>query len=350
VRPGAVISDLQPHLRAVVKPTNVDRAEVDAAIAELQQFAANYRRLEEVLSVPLRLNYPPELRLGANVNVVALAEDFALQERRRLGLGDQPIEAIRDVLEMEVGLRVVYIDMPSTIAGMFAFSSELGGVVAVNRKHPPQRRRATMLHEYGHLIADRYKPGVDYLDYPGERKPANERFAESFSMAFLMPASSVRRCFNQVVNDSGDFQIADLCRLKHYFFVSLEAMTLRLEGLGLVPKGVLQHLKESRFEVRTAERLLGLHENRASTDRFSNRYISLAVHAHDRGEISEGQLASFLRCDRVTARETVERFVTATDVSRDGHFEQMQLRAGMSLLDARAWPQQQNMRSVDLDE
>jgi Zn-dependent peptidase ImmA (M78 family) len=208
--------------------------------------------------------------------------------------------------------------MPSKIAGMFAFSGEFGGVVAVNAKHPAVRRRATMLHEYGHLITDRYKPGVDYLGYPGVRKPPNERFAEAFSMAFLMPATSVRRRFNQVVNDSGDFQISDLCRMKHSYFVSLEAMTIRLENLGLIPKGVLQHLKESRFEVRKAGELLGLDENRGVCGRFSDRYISLAVHAFDRGELSEGQLAAFLRCDRVAAREVVEKFLTSTDLSEDG--------------------------------
>ena len=54
-------------------------------------------------------------------------------------------------------------------------------------------------------------------------------------------------------------------------------------------------------------------------DRFPDRYIFLAVQAYDRGEISEGELASLLRCDRVTAREIVEqRLTTAGDVSDEG--------------------------------
>ncbi len=332
VRPGTPISDLQPHLRAVANQMKADTPELLSAIADLQKFAADYHRLEEILKAPLRLNYPPEVRLGNHVNVVALAEDIATQERQRLGLGYQPVEELRDLLEMEVGLRIVYESLPSKIAGMFAFSSEFGGVVAVNRKHPAQRRRATMLHEYGHLITDRYRPGVDYINYPGERKPPNERFAESFSMAFLMPATSVRRGFNQVVNDSGDFQIADLCRLKHYYFVSLEAMTLRLENLGLIPKGVLQHLKESQFEVHKAEKLLGLRDDRVADERFSDRYVSLAVHAFDKGELSEGQLAALLRCDRVAARETVQMYRTTTAVSDEGKAFQVQLDSQHSLL------------------
>src|SRR5207248_3032774 len=80
-------------------------------------------------------------------------------------------------------------------AGMYAYTADLGCCILVNRKHPPERRRVSILHEYGHLIVDRYKPGIDYLAMTG-RKPANERFAESFGLCFLMPASSVRQRFH----------------------------------------------------------------------------------------------------------------------------------------------------------
>ena len=330
VRPGEPVGDLQPHLRAVARQMRADDEGLTEAISALQKFAEDYHRLERLLNVPLRMNYPPDVQLRRG-NVIALAEDVATQERQRLGLGDQPVVHVRSLLEAEVGLRIVYENLPSKIAGMFGFSSEFGGVIAVNRKHPPQRRRATLLHEYGHLITDRFKPGIDYLSFPG-RKPANERFAESFSMAFLIPATSVRRRFNQTVNDSGDFQISDLCRLSHFYNASVEAMTLRLEGLGLIPKGVRDHLKESRFEVRRAEAMLNLQQHPVADNQFPDRYVFLAVQAYDKGELSEGELCDLLRCDRVTAREIVDRHLTTTSVSDDGEVRQMQLETNHSLL------------------
>ena len=81
---------------------------------------------------------------------------------------------------------------------------------------------------------------------PG-RKPANERFAEAFALCFLMPATSVRQRFHGIVATTGDFQVADLCRMKHFYFVSLEAMTLRVEQLGLIPRGTWDSLKESNL-------------------------------------------------------------------------------------------------------
>lgn len=326
VRQGEPIGDLQPHLRAVAQEMNADSDEVSSAIEALQTFAEDYCRIERLLDVSIRMNYPDEVNL-AHVDAVSLAEDTAQQERHRLGLGDQPVIHLRSLLEVEVGLRIAYEDLPSRIAGMFAFSGDFGGVIVVNRKHPAERRRATMVHEYGHLITDRFKPGIDYLSFPG-RKPANERFAEAFSMAFLMPTTSVRRRFNQIVSDRGDFQIADLCRLAHFYFVSVEAMTIRLETLGLIPKGVREYLKESRFKVRHASELLSLQPHPVSENRFPDRYVFLAVQGYDRGELSEGELAALLRCDRVSAREIAERFLTTNgDVSEDGELLSMQFES-----------------------
>ena len=333
VRPGEPLSDLQPHLRAVARQMKVDESEIEQGIADLQRFAEDYRRLERLLSVSLPANYPEVVTIGRG-SPAALAEDVADQERRRLGVGDQPVIHLRSLLEAEVGLRIAYEDLPSRVAGMFAFSSEIGGVILVNRKHPPVRRRATMLHEYGHLITDRFKPGIDYLSFPG-RKPANERFAETFSMAFLMPSTSVRRRFNQIVNERGDFQIADLCRLSHFYYVSVEAMALRLESLGLIPKGVRDHLKESRFQVRRAAQMLNLQQHPVADNRFPDRYVFLAVQAYDQGELSEGELAAILRCDRVSAREIVEQYLTTTEVCDDGEIRNVQLESRYSLLGER---------------
>lgn len=331
VRPGAPVADLQPHLRAVadrMKPR--DSEDLEVAIGELQRFAEDYKELERLMNEPLRYNYPPEVSLHSRIDPSEQAESIAAEERQRLGLGDQPILRLRDTLEMDVGVRVFFGNLPSAVAGMYAFVADLGGCILVNIKHPPERKRASMAHEYGHLIIDRYRPGIDYLTFEG-RKPANERFAEAFGMSFLMPATSLRRHFTQIVGATGDFRVADLCRLSHHYFVSVEAMTYRLERLGLTPKGTAEHLRESGFGVRKASKLLELPSQSEAGEGYPQRYMFLAVQAYEQGKISEGQLARFLRCDRVTAREIVDQCLTAKDVASDGKLETLQLDFQLSL-------------------
>ncbi|MFH1924306.1 MAG: XRE family transcriptional regulator [Planctomycetota bacterium] len=320
VRPGAPMADLQPHLRAVAQKMSAESAELLQGIADLQRFADDYCELERLMQAPMTQKYPPELRITGRIDVASVAEDAAIQERQRLGLGDQPVLRLRSILENDVGARVCYGSLPSAIAGMFAYGSDVGCCIMVNWKHPAERRRASLAHEYGHLFVDRYKPGIDYLENPG-RKAANERFSEAFAMSFLMPASSIRRRFNDIVTSTEDFQIADLCRLSHMYFVSVEAMAFRLEGLGLIPKGTRDHLKESGFQVRKASQMLGLPSNPETKDRFPQRYVFLAVSAFEEARISEGQLARFLRCDPVTARATVAEILTSQEVSKDGEVQ-----------------------------
>lgn len=331
VRPGGLQVDLQPHLRAVAQK-KVGEAAIGPAIEELQRFVDDYLRLEALMSAPLATNYPPEVRLAERVDPSSLGEDAAAHERRRLGLGDQPIGDLRGILESDVGLRIFYgRELPSHVAGMFAYAADVGGCILINAKHPEERRRASMVHEYGHLIVDRHKPGIDYLAAEA-RKPASERFAESFAMGFLTPATSIRRHFHEVVANTGDFQVADLCRLAHLYFVSFEAMTLRLERLGLVPKGTRDHLKESRFEVRKASALLGLAARVAADEPYPERYKFLAVHAYERAEITEGELARLLRCDPVAARGIVADCLSSSDVTPEGLLETLRLDFQHSLL------------------
>lgn len=191
-----------------------------------------------------------------------------------------------------------------------------------------------MLHEYGHFLlsSDRYRPGIDYLTMPG-RKPANERFAESFASSFLMPATSVRQKFQGIMASTGDFQVADLCRMKHFFYVSLEAMALRLEQLGLIPKGGWEHIKDSKFATRKAEALLGLPSQPVDDSPVPERYRYLAVHAYERGELGDTDLAHYLRCDVVAAREIATQILTAREVDPSGEERAVTMNFDVSLLD-----------------
>jgi Zn-dependent peptidase ImmA (M78 family)/DNA-binding XRE family transcriptional regulator len=334
VRPGLPVK-LEPHLRAGVDAGSKDADELAAAIHEFQRFAEDYRDLELMLSAPLATSYPPEVQLPQRGNLSDFAEGVAARERARLQIGDQPIPNLRDILESEVGIRIFFGSLPSRVAGLYAFVAELGCCMMINSRHPRERQHASLAHEYGHVIVDRHKPGIDYLTHEG-RKPANERFVESFAMAFLMPATGIRRHFQDVYNATGDFQVGDLVRLSGLYSASVQAMALRLENLGLLTKGTWDFLVEQGFKANTAKRELNLVER--SVDRepsYPDRYKLLAVHAYLRGKITENQLMHLLRCDRIEAREIVAESRQSIDVTPDGRQEILELPFERSLVASR---------------
>ncbi len=332
VRTAEPVTDFQPHFRASlekVKPAEVEQ--LRTAIGEFKVSVENYLDLERRMKAPMRLNYPQPVELNARVNVTELAEDVANLERQRLGLGDQPIPDIRTVLESDVGVRIFFGRLPRTFAGMYLFVDGLGGCMLINSVHPADKQRASIAHEYAHLIVDRYTAGIDYLTISG-RKPANERFAESFAMSFLMPASSVRFRFNEVVNTTGNFQVGDLVKLKHRYSVSMEAMALRLEGLGLLKAGTWELQKEKGLPVREAEKRLGLAGEAKPEAAYPERYKFLAVHAYERGELTEKELANYLRCDIWEARRVIQEAMLSVEVDSEGRSLSMQADFESSLL------------------
>jgi len=319
VRPGAPVAELQPHLRAAVDLSRGGAEDLYAAIAELQEFAIDYRELERLAGTEPAERHPPELTIPPWVDIRDYAEVAASRERLRLFLGDQPVPNVRQVLESEAGLRVFCSGLPSAVAGMYAYAAELGYCVLINRKHPVERRRFTLAHEYGHFLTHRHKPGIDYFFSSDMRKPRNEAFADAFAACFLMPETGVRRLFMDIRTASKDFQVADLCRLSNLFGVSVEAMCYRLEALGLIPKGTWDSLAEKDFRPAEASRELNLVPRTAESEEpYPERYRDLAVLAFCQERITEGQLGRFLRCDRVRAREVVEECRNRTRIGPEG--------------------------------
>ena len=332
VRTMEPLTDFQPHFRAAmdkVKPADAEQLKI--AIGEFKEFVENYLDLEQRMKAPMRMNYPDQVILNPHVNVSELAEDIANRERLRLGLGDQPIPNIRSLLEAEVGVRIFYTRLPRMIAGMYIFVDGLGGCMLINSVHPPDKQRASISHEYAHLIVDRYTAGIDALTILG-RKPANERFAESFAMSFLMPASSVRFRFNEIVNTTGNFQVGDLVKLKHRYFVSMEAMALRLESLSLLKQGTWELQKEKGLPVREAEKRLGLVTEAKPEPAYPDRYKFLAVHAFERGELSEKEVANYLRSDLWETRQIIQESLMSIEVDAEGHTHPMRADFETSLL------------------
>lgn len=121
--------------------------------------------------------------------------------------------------------------------------------------------------------------------------------------------------------------------LAHQFYVSAQAAAVRLEDLGLLPRDIWEALTERGFKPGAARQLLGLPTRPTSEDPFPERYRYLAVQAYLREAISEGQLARFLRTDRVTAREIVDATLTSRDLDAEGREQSVQMPKQLSLFD-----------------
>ena len=326
------VSDFTVQFRAAV--ANLDSRqsldELQQAVESFQRLCEDYLHLENLNGAPLIRSYPPQYPMGGPSPEVA-AEDVASSERHRLALGEGPLLNLRNALENDVGLRIFSIELPSRVAGMFSYTEELGGCIAVNARHPEERQQWSMAHEYGHFLTSRFRSEISMLGPYGRSRSA-ERFADAFARCLLMPASGLRRRFNQVSRASdGKITAAEICQLAHFYFVSVEAMMLRLEELRLLPGGTWERLRDRGFKVREAQEQLGLSPHPRDEQSLPLRYQYLAVRAYEEGKLTEGELARLLRGDRVAARRMIQKLTQPIHLPDDGKVASLPINLVSSL-------------------
>lgn len=296
--------------------TSPNEGDLADAVDELELFADNYLDLLRRSQVRLP-GRPPAVRPNDYLGPEQAGEALANEERNRLGLGDGPIQQLREVLEVEVGLRIFFLDLPSKIAGLFIQVEPLGGCVGVNRNHPPQRRRWTMAHEYAHYLASRDRPEITRLG--AGRINDTERLAEAFAGNFLMPRNGIVRRFHELKQDTGGKATpATLVQLAHTYRVSVQALCLRLEDLELIKPGTWDRLKDHNFQPRAAADLLNLSPFPDSGAPLPYHYRTLATQLFIDGEITETQFAKYLDMSVVDARKEFLNLTSTPDVGDDG--------------------------------
>lgn len=301
MRPNYATAAAAPRFRLAPKG-DVSHQDLSRAVRQLEDLGRSFLELELLAGIVPR---PSPLDVVAatqsrSIDPSSAGEQSADQVRAALGLGDGPIPELETELGV-AGVRIFNLEVPPKIAGIFLWGDEIGPCIAINRVHPRSRRRFSLAHELGHVLRDR-EAGDVYLGEDPKRDPS-ELFADSFAKELLMPRSNVMATFNAFVRANGDkFSPADLIGMANVYGVSFQAVTLRLEELGLLRRGTYFQLVERKFKPDETARRLGLTPDDEPARELPDRFVSLAVKAFDEELLSESELAKYLRVDRVAAR------------------------------------------------
>lgn len=149
-------------------------------------------------------------------------EVAASMVRAEWGLGSQPIANMVHLLEAK-GVRVYTLAGGDRRVGAFCIWRHDVPFVFLNTAQSAERIRFDAAHELGHLAMHRGGPPAE-----GARDPEQEREANHFAGAFLMPAAPVRKVAPPRATAD------DMRRLKRRWGVSVMALAYRLKQLGLL--------------------------------------------------------------------------------------------------------------------
>jgi Zn-dependent peptidase ImmA (M78 family)/DNA-binding XRE family transcriptional regulator len=167
-------------------------------------------------------------------------ERMADEERRRLGLGDEPIRDVFALLETN-GCRLYRMPLPedSKVSGVFLYLEQKEAAFAlINSGGSPGRQVFHAAHEYCHYLKDRFDgPVIDgpdvFIDEYASLYHPREPFAQAFAARFLMPPGKIKEIIEK------DFRASRLAYdhvlyLKRYFGVGASAMLRTLRTMSLV--------------------------------------------------------------------------------------------------------------------
>jgi len=263
------------------------------SILKFQDFCNNYRLLKVLLKSP---DLPPPPNYSRRKPNPADAEEIAEAERSSLGLNGQPIRDICDLLESKRGIQILHLpEDPDRFFGALAHDEDCGVSFLINSNNPSRRRTFTIAHEYAHCIAHRDQ--LAHIDYQQafESRNQNERFADAFAAAFLMPQRAVIEFLSQLRTGEQKAMPSIIVQLAVYFGVSFEAAGWRLVTMRKLNRAKWSDIMRQRIPSTPIARFLGydLHEN-VQPDMLPKQYRFLCYQAYDRRLISFERLAELL--------------------------------------------------------
>jgi Zn-dependent peptidase ImmA (M78 family)/DNA-binding XRE family transcriptional regulator len=241
-----------------------------------RQWVATYRTLLERAGVP-RSHLGSKLELREDSTFEA-AQEAAEELRREWKMGDVPAEVLVDVIERELGARVLFVDAPKDISGA---AVHLPGLltILVNRRESLGRRHFDIAHELFHLLTwDAMKPDrVEPQETPRGKGNRVETLADNFAGALLMPGDVVRRRWDQ----RGEVELHDwLNAVATSMRVTSIALKWRMVVLGLLSKAEAEAVDDRRLAAN------GGQESDATPLLFGREFIA-RVH----GAVEEGHLS-----------------------------------------------------------
>ena len=252
----------------------------------------------------------------------ARMEGYQLAEilREALGLGNERITSMRDLVQDQLGIPVVWTELPNGVSGA-TFScqehddSEFRGIVinSVGENEDAWVRRVSLARKLGHALfdpADKINHvWIDHhLNYiPGEYETEDlvQQRADAFALAFLAPFDEVRRITSPPV------RTYNVSRVMDHFGMCESAARRRIESCWAgeiedVPKG-LSWIVPKDEDVAAENLLWGNAAPCIVNQSRQGKFAKVVLDCYEESLISQDTAALYMGC---TMGELAE--ITAT--------------------------------------
>lgn len=268
-----------------------DQPETHKTVAKFETLCNNLKFVYELMDEESSLLRQDVIYPIGNADYLVVK--YAKEERGRLGLGENPVWNLREVLEEKRDIKVFFLALPETVSGMFVYQKDIGGCILVNASHSSGRQLFSLAHEYAHHLFHREKEGYTaYLSEESVVKTTRELQANKFAAEFLMPKDGIREMFKLRVKEQ-EATAQDIIYIADYFGVSFQALVYRLNNIRLIKGELRDHLLDET-KVKAVRQASNQPEPEHRYSELPRRYLNLCLAAYVRGKVTTARLADLL--------------------------------------------------------
>lgn len=238
-------------------------------------------------------------------DLINTAKNRANEFRNKLGLGNEPISNIFNLLESQ-GIYLFRRPLKGNASAMFMKSKD-AHLVIINSNKTLGHQYFSAAHELSHFLYDTHILGGICSVNKYNQDIEIEKLADYFASHLLMPEEGILKHLLKRTNDGKrHILLSDIIYLQQYFKVSWSAMLIRLLNLNLINKSQYDYYKNIKI-TREAARLGYSLDLYIIDSAFSNsqNYIEKVIYAFEEDEISKNKLDEFLN-DIDTSLEALE--------------------------------------------
>ena len=279
--------------------------------------------LKEILGLESRTGLPTYdfITPRTKGDAITQGNKAAIEERRRLGLGESPVHGISELIVSQ-GIWASDAELPGGVSGLFLNHISFGLAIVVNTNHSRGRKQFSYAHEYAHALMDRN--GQLSVSSSGNSSELVEVRANAFAASFLMPADGVYELLRNLdiktpyhrvqtvyntasggsyegvirtESSSRTVSFKDVAKVAHRFGVSYQAALFRLKSLRLLSEketdrqmALEESGKQFLNELSDADSVERKDDIQRSGRELRFEVANLAIEAYRQEEISQGRL------------------------------------------------------------
>lgn len=252
-------------------------------------------------------------------------EEAASLERERLGLGQQPVENIFELIRNQ-GIHIFKRQLEDkNISGLYINHPVAGHCILINYLDDLYRQNFSAAHEYCHALFDSSEgQEVTYLKSLNARSELEWR-ANSFAGSFLVSKQRIESDYSPA--ESYEAWVSLIRRIAERFRVSSQVVIIRLSELKWLDKALQDPLiQEKRLVIKHDEKFdpetpptlsSGMRSKSAQIIRqgLSWHFIDLCTEAYRRGEITHHKLLDMLLLPLEDGYQLLNELLTFLEVS-----------------------------------